>query len=117
MAAVVIHTGNNEEDISNRGELPPAAVFALQRSTAFCALFNQLGFNEEARKATTEALMFIASNFGTHCLLPKLMPAELSWKLLMPSPLLMKIWKCSTLIIADPYMSLLKSMMSTYEGH
>ena len=68
MAAVVIHIGNNEEDISNRGELPPAAVFALQRSPAFCALFNQLGFNEEARKATTEALVSIASDSGTYCL-------------------------------------------------
>ena len=64
----MIHTGNNEEDISNRGELPPAAVFALQRSPAFCALFNQLGFNEEARKATTEALVSIAFDSGTHCL-------------------------------------------------
>ena len=64
----MIHTGNNEEDISNRGELPSAAVFALQRSPAFCALFNQLGFNEEARKATTEALVSIASDSGIHCL-------------------------------------------------
>ena len=114
---MVIHAGNIESDIGNNGILPPTTVSALQRSLAFRALFNQLGFNEEARKATTEALMFIASNFGTHCLPPKLMPAELSWKLLMPSPLLKKIWKCSTLIIVDPYMSLPESTMSTYGGH
>ena len=114
---MVIHARNIEDDMSNSGELPLATVSVVQRNPAFRALFNQLGFNEEARKATTEALVFIASNFGTHCLLPKLMPAELSWKLLMPSPLLKKTWKCSTLIIADLYMSLLKLTMSTYRGH
>ena len=113
----MIHAGNIEGDIGNSGELPPTAVSALQRSPAFRVLFNQLGFNEEARKATTEALVFITSDFGTHCLPPKLMPAELSWKLLMPSPLLKKIWKCSTLIIVNLYMSLPESTMSTYGGH
>ena len=64
----MIHAGNNEDDMGNSGELPPVAISALQRSPSFHALFNQLGFNEEARKAATEALMSIASDFGTHCL-------------------------------------------------
>ena len=66
--AVVIHSRNIEDDVGYSGELPPAAVLALQRSPAFRALFNQLGFNEEARKAATEALVSIASDSGTHCL-------------------------------------------------
>ena len=64
----MIHAGNNEDDMGNSGELPPTAISALQRSPSFHALFNQLGFNEEARKAATEALMSIASDSGTHCL-------------------------------------------------
>ena len=64
----MIHAGNNEDDMGNSGELPLAAISALQRSPSFHALFNQLGFNEEARKAATEALMSIASDSGTHCL-------------------------------------------------
>ena len=67
--AVVIHAGNIEDDMGNSGELPPVAVLALQRSLAFRALFNQLGFNEKARKVATEALVSIASDFGTHCLI------------------------------------------------
>ena len=54
--------------MSNSGELPLAAISALQRSPAFRALFNQLGFNEEARKVATETLVFIASDSGTYCL-------------------------------------------------
>ena len=67
----MIHAGNIEDDMGNSEELPPAAVSALQRSLAFRALFNQLGFNEELRKAAIEALVSIASNFGTHCLTTK----------------------------------------------
>ena len=63
---MVIHAGNNEGDMGNSGELPPTAISALQRSPAFRALFNQLGFNEEARKAATEALVSIASDSGTY---------------------------------------------------
>ena len=66
--AVVIHAGNIEDDVSNGRELPLATVLALQRSPTFRTLFNQLGFNEEARKAATEALVSIASNFGIYCL-------------------------------------------------
>ena len=66
--AVVIHAGNIEDHMGNNGESPPVAVLALQRSPAFRALFNQLGFNEEARKVSTEALVSIASDSGTHCL-------------------------------------------------
>ena len=62
------YTGNIEDDMSNSGELPLAAISALQRSPAFRALFNQLGFNEEARKVATEALVFIASDSGTYYL-------------------------------------------------
>ena len=65
---MVIHAGNNEGNMGNSGELPPIAISALQRSPAFCALFNQLGFNEEARKVATEALVSIAYDSGTHCL-------------------------------------------------
>ena len=54
--------------MSNSEELPPAAVSALQRSSAFHALFNQLRFNEEARKAATEALVSIAFNSRIYCL-------------------------------------------------
>ena len=71
IAAVVIHAGNIEDDIGNSEELPPAAVSALQMSLAFRALFNQLGFNEEARKAAIEALVSIASDSETHCLIAK----------------------------------------------
>ena len=67
----MIHAGNIEDDIGNSKELPPAAVLALQRSLAFHALFNQLGLNEELRKVAIEALVSIASNFGTHCLTTK----------------------------------------------
>ena len=70
-AAMVIHAGNNEGDMGNSGELTPAAISALQRSPAFRALFNQLGFNEEARKAATEALVSIAFDSGTHCFTAK----------------------------------------------
>ena len=65
---VVIHAGNIEEDMSNSEELPPVAISALQKSLAFRALFNQLGFNEEERKVATEALVSIASDSGIHCL-------------------------------------------------
>ena len=64
----MIHAGNIEDDMGKSRELPLAVVSTLQRSPAFCALFNQLGFNEEARKAATEALVSIASDSGTHCL-------------------------------------------------
>ena len=70
-AAVVIHAGNIEDDVSNGGELPLVAVSALQRSPAFRTLFNQLGFNEEARKAVIEALVSIAFDSGTYCLTAK----------------------------------------------
>ena len=69
ITVVVIHAGNIEDDMSNSKELPPTAVLALQRSPGFRALFNQLGFNEEARKVATEALVSIASNSGTYCLI------------------------------------------------
>ena len=65
---MAIHAGNNEGDMGNSGELPPIAISVLQRSPAFCALFNQLGFNEEARKVALEALVSIASDSGIHCL-------------------------------------------------
>ena len=68
---MVIHVGNIEDDMGNNGELPPAAVSALQRSPAFRALFNQLEFNEEVRKAATETLVSIASDSRTHCLTTK----------------------------------------------
>ena len=54
--------------MGNSGELPPIAISALQRSPALRALFNQLRFNEEARKAATKVLVSIASDSGTHCL-------------------------------------------------
>ena len=50
--------------MSNNEELPPASVLALQRSPAFRALFNQLGFNEGARKEAIKALVSIASDCG-----------------------------------------------------
>ena len=65
----MIHAGNIEKDMSNSRELPPTTVSALQRSPAFHTLFNQLGFNEKARKVATEALVSIAFDFGTHCLI------------------------------------------------
>ena len=66
---MVIHAGNIEDDMGKSRELPLAVVSTLQRSLAFCALFNQLEFNEEARKTATEALVSIASDSGTHCLI------------------------------------------------
>ena len=65
---VVIHVRNIEDDVSDSGELPLTPISELQRSPAFHALFNQLGFNEEARKVVTKALVSIASDFGTYCL-------------------------------------------------
>ena len=65
---MVIHVGNIEDDMSNRGELPPAAISALQRSPIVHALFSQLGFNKEVRKVATEALVSITFNSGTYCL-------------------------------------------------
>ena len=65
---MVIHAGNIEDDMGNNGELPPTAGSALQRSPAFRALFNQLEFNEEVRKAATETLVSIAFDSRTHCL-------------------------------------------------
>lgn len=65
--AVVIHVGDIEDDVSYGGELPLVAVSTLQRGPAFHAIFNQLGFNGEARKVETEALVSIASNSGTYC--------------------------------------------------
>ena len=38
--AMVIHARNIKDDMSNSGELPLAAILALQRSLAFYALFN-----------------------------------------------------------------------------
>ena len=70
IAAVVIHAGNIEDDMGNNGDLPPVAISALQRSPAFRALFNQLGFNE-ARKAETEAQVSISSDSRTHYLTVK----------------------------------------------
>ena len=64
----MIHAGNIEEDMSNSRELPPIVVSALQRSPTFRDLLNQLRFNEEARKAATEALVSIAFDSGTYCL-------------------------------------------------
>ena len=56
--------------MGNNGDLPPVAISALQRSPAFRALFNQLGFNE-ARKAETEAQVSISSDSRTHYLTVK----------------------------------------------
>ena len=67
---MVIHARNIEDDMGNNGDLPPVAISALQRSPAFRALFNQLGFNE-ARKAETEAQVSIASDSRTHYLTVK----------------------------------------------
>ena len=49
--------------------MPPAAIFALQRSPTFRTLFNQLGLKEESKRAATEALVSIAAGSGTHCLI------------------------------------------------
>jgi len=48
--------------------MPLTAISALQRSPTFQTLFNHLGLKEESRRATTEALVSIAANYGTHCL-------------------------------------------------
>ena len=69
--AVVIHAGNIKDDVSDNKELPSVAVSALQRSLAFCALYNQIGFNEEERKVATEALVSIASDSDIYCLTTK----------------------------------------------
>ena len=62
---------NIKDDVSDNKELPPVAVSALQRSLAFCALYNQVGFNEEERKVATEALVSIASDSDIYCLTTK----------------------------------------------
>ena len=48
--------------------MPPAAIFALQRSPTFRTLFNQLGLNKESKRSATEALVSIAASSETHCL-------------------------------------------------
>ena len=59
------------DDVNDNKELPSVAVSALQRSLAFCALYNQVGFNEEKRKVATKALVFIASDSDIYCLTTK----------------------------------------------
>nr|POF16187.1 hypothetical protein CFP56_24214 [Quercus suber] len=67
IVAVVIHAGDEEEDPMISATLTPAAIKTLQRSPAFCSLFNQLGLTPEARTAATEAIVGIASSSGSHC--------------------------------------------------
>nr|POE67547.1 hypothetical protein CFP56_62286 [Quercus suber] len=66
IVAVVIHTGDEEEDPMIFATLIPATIKTLQRSPAFCSLFIQLGLTPEARTAATKAIVDIASSSGSH---------------------------------------------------
>ena len=68
---VVIHINVNdievEEFAAASSSLVPTTVRTLQKSPKFKSLFNQLGFGPEARNATTEALITIATESGATC--------------------------------------------------
>ena len=54
--------------MADDARMPPRAMLVLQRNPTFHTLFNQLGLKKESRRGTTEALVIIDANFGTHCL-------------------------------------------------
>jgi hypothetical protein len=71
VVSVVIH-GNvsdmeADESAAASSSLVPTAVRTLQKSPKFKSLFNQLGFEPEARNAATEALITIAAESGATC--------------------------------------------------
>uniref|UniRef100_A0A2N9EI75 Uncharacterized protein n=1 Tax=Fagus sylvatica TaxID=28930 RepID=A0A2N9EI75_FAGSY len=69
--SVIIHGSTSDMDMSESAAtnpaMTPAAIRALQRNPKFRSLFDQLGLNHEARMATTEAIMSIVAESGTHC--------------------------------------------------
>ena len=69
--SVVIHKNVSdmeiEESTAASSFLVPATVRTLQKSPKFKSLFNQLGFGPEARNATTEALITIATKSVATC--------------------------------------------------
>ena len=71
VVSVVIHGSASDMDmdepVAANSAMTPAAIKTLQRNPRFQSLFNQLGLNPEARTATTEAIMAIAADCGTHC--------------------------------------------------
>nr|POE78299.1 hypothetical protein CFP56_64503 [Quercus suber] len=71
IVVVVIHAGDEEEDPMISATLTPTAIKTLQRSFVFHSLFNQLGLTPEARMATTEAIVGIASSSRSHCFTAK----------------------------------------------
>ena len=66
MVAIVIH-GNPAEAKELEGSFHPSTVRTLQKNPKFRSLFNQLGFELEARRVTTESLMSIAADSGMEC--------------------------------------------------
>nr|POE63876.1 hypothetical protein CFP56_24708 [Quercus suber] len=68
VAAILFHIRGNEEEMASNASMPLAAISALQRSSNFRTLFNQLGLKEESRRTATEAFVSIVANSGTHCL-------------------------------------------------
>jgi len=67
-AAVLFHNKADENEIASGTSIPPAAIFALQRSPTFWTLFNKLGLKEESRRSVTKALVSIAASSGAHYL-------------------------------------------------
>ena len=65
---VLFHIEANEDEMASSISMPPVAISALQRSPTFQTLFNQLRLKEESRRTSTEALVSIAANSGTHYL-------------------------------------------------
>ena len=66
VVAVVIH-GNPAEVGESEGSFHPSIVRTLQKNPKFRSLFNQLGFELEARRVATESLMSIAADSGIEC--------------------------------------------------
>ena len=114
---MVFHAENIEDNMGNSGELPPATISALQRSLAFRALFNQLGFIEEARKAATEALVSIASDSRTHCLTAEAHASRAFLETTNAITFTNEDMEVQHPDHSRPYMSLPESTMSTYGGH
>ena len=67
--SVVNHaeTEDTDEELEDSLSTNPALIKTLQRSPKFWSLFNQLGLEPDARKATIEAIINIAVGSGSQC--------------------------------------------------
>ena len=79
----MIH-GNPVEAEELEESFHPSTVRILQKNPKFRSLFNQLGFELEARRVTTESLISIAVDSGMECFTTESLIVELSWR--QPTP-------------------------------